>query len=56
METQTTFWQYDFQLLSDGSILFDRNLQGEQLNIVTGDLFEAIIVPDAGIMLKRLPK
>lgn len=44
---------YNFKILPDGSILFDSELDTTNTNLKTGDKFEVIIVPDAGILLKK---
>jgi hypothetical protein len=50
------FLDYIIELTPSGEIILDRELTPDLLNVEQGDLFEAIIVPDVGVVLKKVNK
>lgn len=48
------FMDYTFTVYSSGDIYMDRELDPAYLNIKSGDKFEAIIVPDVGLVFKKI--
>jgi hypothetical protein len=48
------FMDYFFTLCSSGDIIMDRELDPTHLNVKTGDKFEVVIVPDIGIVFKKI--
>jgi hypothetical protein len=51
-----TFLDYWFTLTSGGDIIMDKELTPELLNVEQGDRFEVVIVPDTGVVLKKIKK
>ena len=49
-----TFVDYTFRLETDGSILFDQELSPNQLRVSEGDKFEVVIIPNAGIVFRKV--